>query len=895
MQVSTKTVVNGKEVEVTHDPRASAVEVIRENVGLTGTKLVCGAGVCGACTVLVNGKPTTSCLTPACSLDGKKVETVEHHGPDNLHPVQKAFLVHDGLQCGFCTPGFIVEAIAFYDQWRAEHGAKPPKREAIAAAMSGHLCRCGAYIGIYEAIRSACVGEFDDVADFEFPRHEGIAKVTGQAKYAFDVHYDGMLVGKILGSPHAHALVKNIDTTKAEAMPGVKAVIDILADPHRVVRFVGHPILAIAAVDEATAFEAKEAIVIEYEVRPFVIDSVEAESPNSSTVYPEPKKLTPNASEGPIPPGSWHGNIRTPVLNKFLSTKKGQAKKALRQARAGQAGMHLIEHTFSTPAQTHTSLEPHVCVAKWDGNKLTVHASTQSVHLLGKEIAKHFKIPRDNVTVLAEFIGGAFGSKQSLILEQTTAIELARQAGAPVKLAFSREEEMVLGGFRPTSRIEFSMVVDDDANQRGVTAFAYGCCGTAVQSQNAPWIRFMYNGPKHVEDYDVTANWGTARPFRGPCGPSSFWALEQAVDEAAYRLKMDPIALRRRWDMSDVRNGLYDWIESIPEWRDRKQSGSATGRFKRGIGVAAGNWFNAFWNGAQVKLESNGDGLVASCAVQDMGQGSRSVIGKAIAEELGVPFHSIRVDIGNSNYVPGPISSGSRTTPSLFPTAIEAATMTRQKLVSLANTQLGLQNPRWESGAIKYDGGVMTLQELLSKLPPVSVTSTKRGSNGLFDIMGKLPSGDLGMNFVLKMTGSICMAQLVVDTRLGRVTPEKIWMGMAVGKITNPALARSQAYGGVIQSLGITLTEERQWDPTTGTLLSFGMEDYRIPGIGDIPEIEVFFDETGFQKNMKGGACGMSELSTLPISAAVGNAVFHATSWRPTELPLRPHRVIGNV
>jgi len=497
---TTKTTINGLPVTLEHDPSSAAVEAIRDTAGLTGTKLVCGAGVCGACTVLVDGKPAASCCMPACSLEGKQVQTIEQFDRDNLHPVQKAFLVHDGLQCGFCTPGFIVEAIHFYDQWRDRNGNESPSRETIAAAMAGHLCRCGAYEGIYSAIQAACQGDFDDVAtaDLEFPRHEGI---------------------KFLSSPHAHAKVVSIDFSAAEKINGVEAVIDVLEDPHRVVRYAGQPILAIAATDEETAIRAIAAVEVEYRVMSFVVDPVVARKPEAHVVYPESKKLTPNASEGPIPPGSWKGNIRTPLTNKFLSSRKGKAKKALTAARSGKEGLHLIEHTFSTPAQTHTSLEPHVCVANWDGRKLTVHSSTQSVHLLGKEIAKHFKVPRTDVTVHAEFIGGAFGSKQGLILEIKTAVELAMKTKRPVQMAFTRDEEMVMGGFRPTSEIEMALVVDDDANQRGITATAWGCCGTAVQSQNAPWLRLMYNGPKDLKDYDVLANWGSARPFRGPCGP----------------------------------------------------------------------------------------------------------------------------------------------------------------------------------------------------------------------------------------------------------------------------------------------------------------------------------------------------------------------------------------
>ena len=294
--MTTHTHINGSPVTLHHDPADAAVEAIRDKAGLTGTKLVCGAGVCGACTVLVDGKPAASCCLPACYLEGKQVQTIEQFDRDNLHPVQKAFLVHDGLQCGFCTPGFIVEAIYFYDRWRDQNGTDAPSRETIAAAMAGHLCRCGAYEGIYRAIQTACRGDFDDVEadDLEFARHEGIAKVTGEAKYTFDVTYDGMLVAKFLSSPHPHAKVVGVDTSVAEQISGVEAVVDVLEDPHRVVRYAGQPILAVAAIDEATAIQALDAIEIEYEVFPFVVDPVTARQSDAPVVYPESK--TPSST-----------------------------------------------------------------------------------------------------------------------------------------------------------------------------------------------------------------------------------------------------------------------------------------------------------------------------------------------------------------------------------------------------------------------------------------------------------------------------------------------------------------------------------------------------------------------------------------------------------------------
>src|SRR5258707_13292983 len=243
---------------LTDDPDALLIEVVRDALDLTGTKLVCGAGVCGACTVLVDGAPVVSCLMPARAAADKSVTTIEGIGAAKLHPMQKAFMAHDALQCGFCTPGFIVEAVAFHDRWRAAKGTAAPSREEIGAALSGHLCRCGAYDGIFRAVAAACTGQFDG-DNTTSPRVEARAKVTGSAKYTVDIRHDGQLEGIILRSKLPHARISELDLAPARAVPGVGAVISLLGDD-RMGRYVGQPIAAVAAKDRKTAGAALAAI-----------------------------------------------------------------------------------------------------------------------------------------------------------------------------------------------------------------------------------------------------------------------------------------------------------------------------------------------------------------------------------------------------------------------------------------------------------------------------------------------------------------------------------------------------------------------------------------------------------------------------------------------------------
>src|SRR5689334_17330367 len=202
--------INGRSERLPDDPEALLVDVLREDLRLTGTKLVCGGGVCGACTVLLDGIPVVSCLLPAGAAAGKAVTTIEGIGAARLHPVQKAFIALDALQCGFCTPGFIVEAVAFHDAWRKRQGATAPPRQEIVAALSGHLCRCGAYTNIIRAVAEACAGRFDG-DDITAPRQEARAKVTGAAHYTVDVRQEGQLEGLVLRSHLPHALIRELD------------------------------------------------------------------------------------------------------------------------------------------------------------------------------------------------------------------------------------------------------------------------------------------------------------------------------------------------------------------------------------------------------------------------------------------------------------------------------------------------------------------------------------------------------------------------------------------------------------------------------------------------------------------------------------------------------------
>jgi xanthine dehydrogenase YagR molybdenum-binding subunit len=880
--------INGQSGSLPDDQDALLVDVIRDHLNLTGTKLVCGSGVCGACTVLLDGEPVVSCLLPASAAAGKTVTTIEGVGSAGLHPMQRAFMAHDALQCGFCTPGFVVEAAAFHDHWRLSRGTAIPSREEIAAALSGHLCRCGAYEGIYRAVADACAGRFDGV-DPTAPRIEARDKVTGLARYTVDIRHDDQLEGGILRAPAAHARIRNLDLSPARAIAGVGAVISLLADDETV-RFVGAPIAAVAGRDRRTALQAVAAITYDCEKLPAVIGLDAGRHQAAPVVFEkQDRKRAHNLAEGGGGPASWRGNVRGPSA--LFSQKAKRAKSWLAEAHAASDPL-LVERTFRVPTQQHACLEPHAAVARFDGDELTVHISTQAVHDMMEKIAKRYKLARDKVRVIADHVGGGFGSKGSLGMETIAAIELARAAKAPVRVVFDREEELSVTGYRPAAELQISLLPSPQGALKALSLTAQADTGTGVNSLIAGLARLIYPAEaKDLVDFDVLSNLPPGAPFRGPGGPPMAFALEQAIDEAALRMKVDPIELRKRWDPDPNRQRLYDWAADLDVWRNRPLPSSQTGRYRRGVGVATGYWLYLWQQGSTVELAIRGGRIVASCAVQDIGTGTRSVIADKVARAFDLEPQDIDVRIGHSNLPQGPGSGGSRVTASIVPATLLAIEKLKAEIErTAARPPSPGSNAPW--------------RELIAAAPDL-VVSAKRPEDGK-PANGVRPAlreaGFMGWVFgwVLRIANhmvvgagvpsSVQVIEIEVDTWLGKVRVVNAHVGLAIGKVAAPALARSQAAGALIQGIGYALYEARETDPITGHVLTAGMEDYRIPGIADMPRLDVHFDEAGFD-HVPGGSVGIGEVATVPTSPAVANAIHNAIGIRMTEIPFRPDRL----
>lgn len=704
----TEMTVNGRAEELPADDDAMLVDVLRHRLGLTGTKIVCGAGVCGACTVLIDGAPVASCLVPAKAAANREVTTVEGIGAQTLHPVQKAFMTLDALQCGFCTPGFIVEAVAFHDRWRRDNGTAAPMREQVAAALSGHLCRCGAYDNILRAVLQACEGRHDGEPGAA-PRVEARDKVTGAAKYTVDIHHHGQLEGRVLRSKVPHARITALDLAPALAMPGVKAAISLLEDDG-IVRHVGQQIAAVAAVDWKTAHAALAAIAISSEPLASVIGADAAGKPGAPVVFPGSKRWVRNASEGGGTPARWKGNVRGPSA--AFSLRKRKARRWIEAARRSHDPL-LFEGKFRTGIQQHTSLEPHAAVASFDGDRLTVQVSTQAVHELGEKIAERFKLDPAKVRVVAEHVGGGFGSKGKLGEETIVAIRLAQAAGAPVRVAYSRHEELSVAGYRPAASMDIAILPKQDGGLKALSLVVHSDAGIAVNSTTAALARLIYKADaKHLADFDVVSNLPPGSPFRAPGGPPMAFALEQAIDEAALRLKADPIMLRKRWDNNPNRLRLYDWAAGLDCWRSRHQMPQDAGRFRRGVGVAAGYWLYLWQLGSTVELAVENRRLVVKCAVQDIGTGTRSVLANTVASAFDLEPDEVEVRIGDSTLPPGPTSGGSRVTASVVPPT----------LLAIEKMKAGLAQ---RTGRRPSPGSNAPWREIIAAAPDMSVAAER--------------------------------------------------------------------------------------------------------------------------------------------------------------------------
>jgi xanthine dehydrogenase YagR molybdenum-binding subunit len=716
----------------------------------------------------------------------------------------------------------------------------------------------------------------------KMPRIDGKEKASGRAKYTFDVQLPGMLFGKFLRSPHPAAIIKKIDSSKAEKYPGVKAVIRVQEKLPMRVRFAGQEIIAVAAETARQAEEALKLIDVQYEKVPFVITMEEAMKPNAPIVF-DTKLGTKDLYPGDLPDEeektSQKGNTRGP---------KAKGNKAEVEAELARCDM-VVEQTYKTQVQTHSAMETHGVVAQWESdNQLTVWASTQGTFSVRDELASVFNLSKSNVRVLTEYMGGGFGAKFGAGVYGIMAAKLAKQAHLPVRLMLDRKEEHLAAGNRPSSMQTLKIGADKDGMLKAIRLISYGSAGVGTGAGTAGPAQNMYYGVEksYTEEYDVFINAGPGAAFRAPGHPQGAFALEQAIDELAYKLNLDPLEFRRmNLKYDEVCQTEYEIGAKQFGWEKRHpKAGADQGPVKRGVGMANALWYYFYGTGFQVEVQVHGDGSVElTNGVQDIGTGIRTVMAMVAAEELGLEPSAIAVKIGDTNFGLGPASGGSQTTGGITPAVRHAAYAAKLKMFEIAAPLLKVPADALSAGA----GKIFVTRDPTKNLTWKQVASKIAGDK--FTVVGERVKDYLSV--APPFIRGVQFAEVEVDTETGMIAVKRVLAVHDCGRPMNRLTTENQINGGIIQGISYALFEDRLLDRNTGLMVNANFDQYKISGSMDIPEIETVIIDVN-RGSSGTGAMGIGEPATVPTAAAIANAVYHAIGVRLRDLPMTSAKVL---
>jgi len=669
------------------------------------------------------------------------------------------------------------------------------------------------------------------------PRVDGPAKVTGQARYSSDIQAPGLLIGMILRSPWPAARIQRINLEKARQMPGIKAAVAVQEGP-RIVRYYGEELAAVAGVSRQACEDALRAIEVEAEPLPFVVREEDARKPDAPRVWEQAPNMPPP-------------RVR----------EEGNVDEALKECAA------VIEGFYTTSVQLHHPMETHGGTVRWDDEGVTAWISTQGIFSVRDGLAGALRLDQSKVRVVTEYMGGGFGSKFGPGVEGVLAARLAREAGAPVRLMLSRFEEALAVGNRPSSFQRIRLGAKADGTLHVFDYENYGTAGVGAGQATEGGgggadlpMPYIYRVPnRRIKQTTVAVNAGSSRAFRAPGHPVASFGMESAMDDLAVKLGMDPLELRIKNDPSEIRQREYRIGAERFGWKEKyRKPGSSPGPIKVGVGVASATWGGGGSSRTQGEIQINPDGTVeVRLGVQDIGTGTRTVAAVTAAEVLGLAPDQVTVKIGDTRYPPGPGSGGSVTAASVAPTVYDVCTRALEEL----QKQTGLPDVRGENW-----------RAACKKLGVTPLVVQGRWREGLSS------SGVGGVQF----------AEVAVDTETGLVTVRKIVVGQDCGLIVDPLTAESQVNGGVIMGIGLALYEERVMDWQSGVVLNPNFETYKLPGIADVPEIDIVLI------NMpERGVIGLGEPVHIPTAAAIANAVANALGVRVNSLPITPRKVLA--
>jgi putative selenate reductase molybdopterin-binding subunit len=983
--------LNGKAVELEVDGRETLLEVLRERLGLFSVKHGCETGECGACAVLIDGEPRNTCVMLAPQVDGHEVVTIEALGehPDpgwresqGLDPIQQAFIETGAIQCGYCTPAMILAARALLQE------EANPTEAQVREALSGVLCRCTGYLKPVQAVlraaavlRGESVEPLDAPAVEEFhppgeptpetgeavtggpdlltrtsvmpqiwvsspdiarkavgkpvPKVDAVKLAQGKPAFVMDFEMRGMLVAKVLRSPHAHALIKRIDASRARALPGVAAVLtweDIprvaystagQSDPipgpldtfslDKKVRYVGDRVAFVAAESEAIAEEALELIDVEYEILPAILDYSHAMDKGAVQIHDEPEYVDFADSD---PSRNLAAEIRIDI---------GDVEKGFSEAD------EIIEGEYEVPKVQQAHIEPHAVVTYWDeDDRLVIRTSTQVPFHVRRQIAPVLGLPVKRIRVIKPRIGGGFGGKQEVQIEDVAA-HLTIATGRPVRFETTRAEEFYASRSRHPMRIRMKTGVKRDGTITANEMYAlsdtgaYGCHALTVTGNTGHKAMALYVGDgkyrksPNIRFYAdiVYTNRPSAGAYRGYGVPQGFWPVERHMERVAKAMNLEPLSFRlkntlREGELHPFSTAWSEGREPRPEtistcglqecvqqgaaaigWdskfgnRDWHQVSGAP-HLRRGIGVALVMQGTAIpyldMGGASIKLNDDGSFNLLVGAT-DLGTGSDTVLAQQAAEVLGVPVDDIVVYSSDTDFTPFDKGAyASSTTYISGGAVVRAAQDVAQRLRIRAARMLSEEDAEVKPDEIQLADGCAWTPDCRSvSLAEVALNALHHEDQeqimGVASFMSPVAPPPFAAQF----------AEVTVDVETGKLTVDRLVMAVDAGVIVNPLTASGQVEGGMTQALGYAVCEEMLYDEA-GRAREVDFRDYHIFAAHEMPELQTIFVET-FEPSHPFGVKAVAEIPIDGVAPAVGNAVMDACDADLAQIPITPERL----
>jgi putative selenate reductase molybdopterin-binding subunit len=963
--------LNGQPCTLEVFPNETLLSALRRNA-MFSVKHGCETGECGACTVLVDGKPMPTCVMLAAQADDRSVMTLEAFGSmaREMTPLQQAFVETGAIQCGYCTPAQTLCAHALL-----ERNPDPTEAE-VREAIAGVLCRCTGYVKPVQAIlRAAAVMRGEDVPPIDEdtdaqraypappdlfrpragdegesgrsvpggpeiqtrvrplvvappeamptatvgkpePKVDAVKLALGRPAFADDIEMRGMLYGALMTSPHAHARILNIDTSRAKAIPGVHAVLTYKDVPRVVyasggqsypnpppydqvsldnkVRHVGDRVAIVAAESPELCQMAIDAIEVEWEVLPAVLDPEVAISGDALVIHDEPDAVgIKDASRNIV--AEIHAQIGDPEA-------------------AWAAADLIVEGEYRVHQVQQASIEPHVVVTWWDEDeRLVIRTSTQVPFHVRRMIAPLIGLPVSRIRVIKPRIGGGFGGKQEMLIEDLCA-HLTIATGRPVRFEYTRAQEFTSARSRHPQILRFKSGVRRDGTLTGQELYilgntgAYGTHGITVQTVSGMRGLSTYNAPYRRFDCQVCyTNIPTPGAYRGYGAPQALFALEVHMEQIAQKLGMDVLEFKaKNWvkvgDPLPLAEALGEAREGFPQqvltsalaecvdlgaqaigWHE-KRGRPGDGPVKRGVGMAVCMHGTAIagldMGAASIKINDDGSFNVLVGAT-DLGTGSDTVIAQIVAETLGVPLSKIVIHSSDTDFTPFDTGAyASSTTYISGGAAMRAAEQVRAQIQKVAAKMLGVDDPEslWlENEHVWAPGGRSV------SLEKVALHSLHQEDQ--HQIMAT--ASHMSLASPPPFAGQF--AEVEVDTRTGQVTVKKLVMAVDCGIAINPITASGQVEGGMVQALGYAHCEEMVYDEA-GVPLATRFGEYRLYQADEMPDLRAIFVET-FEPTGPYGAKAVAEIPKDGVAPALASAIHDAVGVWITQLPFTPERV----